>query len=229
MEGEEQRSETKGSFSQASIPKRLLIVGAGATVNILFGLIVYFILMSSTGNYVTNVVDKTIDGYAAQEIGLQKNDKIIEINGHKINNRYDINAIIEKNSDKEVQLKIERQGEIKEYTAKPTAVSSKYTGIYLDDKCKIVAVDKGSPAEKQGIQANDKLLEINNEKINGDTQKAIRKNSRKRARYNLTNSRKKWKRSKNRNLSRYTIHILYRSYFTTSRRYLDKSFNIWRN
>lgn len=45
MEGEEEASDAEGSFSKASIPKRIAIVIAGATVNIIFGLCVYFILM----------------------------------------------------------------------------------------------------------------------------------------------------------------------------------------
>ena len=52
MEGEEERSEVSGSFSKASIPRRIAIVAAGATVNIIFGIIVYFILMSCIGMYV---------------------------------------------------------------------------------------------------------------------------------------------------------------------------------
>ena len=52
MEGEEERSEVSGSFSKASIPRRIAIVAAGATVNIIFGVIVYFILMSCIGMYV---------------------------------------------------------------------------------------------------------------------------------------------------------------------------------
>lgn len=51
MEGEEERSEESGSFSKASIPKRIAIVAAGATVNIIFGIILYFILMSCIGMY----------------------------------------------------------------------------------------------------------------------------------------------------------------------------------
>ena len=35
MEGEEERSDESGSFSKASIPRRIAIVAAGATVNIL--------------------------------------------------------------------------------------------------------------------------------------------------------------------------------------------------
>ena len=122
MEGEEQRSETEGSFSQASIPKRLAIVVAGASVNIIFGLVVYFILTASTGNYVTNIVDSTIEGYPAQEIGLQQEDKIIEIDGNKINNIYDIENCLDKIQNEKVKLKIERNGEVKEYTIKPEGI-----------------------------------------------------------------------------------------------------------
>lgn len=50
MEGEEEASEEEGSFSKASIPKRIAIVVAGATVNILFGVLVYFILIASITN-----------------------------------------------------------------------------------------------------------------------------------------------------------------------------------
>lgn len=47
MEGEETYSDKKGSFSKASIPKRIAIVAAGALVNIILGLLVYFIIIAS--------------------------------------------------------------------------------------------------------------------------------------------------------------------------------------
>lgn len=45
MLGEAERDNSEGSFSRASVQKRLAIVVAGATVNIVFGLIVFFILI----------------------------------------------------------------------------------------------------------------------------------------------------------------------------------------
>lgn len=45
LEGEEEESNEKNSFSKASIPKRIAVVAAGATVNILFGIIAYSILI----------------------------------------------------------------------------------------------------------------------------------------------------------------------------------------
>lgn len=47
MEGEDEESDAEGSFSKASVWKRMAIVLAGATVNILFGILVYFILVST--------------------------------------------------------------------------------------------------------------------------------------------------------------------------------------
>ena len=62
MEGEEQRSESERSFNNASIPKRMGIVAAGAIVNIVFGILVYFIIISATGNNVSTIVDATNEG-----------------------------------------------------------------------------------------------------------------------------------------------------------------------
>lgn len=173
MEGEEERSENEGSFSKASIPRRIAIVIAGATVNIIFGLLVYFILMSSSNTYVTNQIDTTLDGYVSQEIGLQHNDKIIELNGKKIKSKYDLNKVMEKSNGEEIRIKIDRNGERLEYNIKPTEIKNKSTGMYLGENCKILAIEKGSSAEKQGIKANDKIIKINNENVNGNTNKII--------------------------------------------------------
>ncbi len=50
MEGEDTPSEEEGSFSKASFWKKLAIVSAGPIVNIVFALIVYFILVTVTYN-----------------------------------------------------------------------------------------------------------------------------------------------------------------------------------
>ncbi|MCI8444781.1 MAG: PDZ domain-containing protein [Clostridia bacterium] len=108
MEGEEQRSEATGSFSKASIPKRIAIVVAGAMVNILFALMVYFLLAASSGSYITNEVNTVIEGYPAQEIGIQAGDKILQINKEKIHHIYDLNKALQRNTE-EIKIKIERK------------------------------------------------------------------------------------------------------------------------
>ncbi len=46
-------------------------------------------------------------------------------------------------------------------------------GMYLDEKCQVIAVEKGSSSEKQGIKANDVILKINNEETNHNSNKAL--------------------------------------------------------
>ena len=69
--GEEESSNEEGSFSNASKLKRFLILIAGATINILFGIIVFFILASIvnnslksglivTGNYLSNLGESIV-------------------------------------------------------------------------------------------------------------------------------------------------------------------------
>lgn len=45
LEGEDEHSEQEGSFRKASIPKRIAVILAGAIVNIIFGILVYLILI----------------------------------------------------------------------------------------------------------------------------------------------------------------------------------------
>ncbi len=173
MEGEDEASEDDRSFSKASIPKRIAICAAGAIVNIIFAMIVYCIVMAASGVYISNVVDSTIPKYAAEQAGIQSGDIIVELNGKKVDNKYDLDAIMQTATGEEIPVKVDRNGENLEFKIKPTEVKSKVTGMYLDDKCQVIMVDKGSSSEKQGIQANDVITKINGVETNGDTNKMI--------------------------------------------------------
>ena len=173
MEGEEERSEDSRSFSKASIPRRIAIVVAGATVNIIFAVVIYFIISATSGTYISNEINSTINGYAAQSIDLKNGDKIVQIDNKKISNKADLYKILKKSKGEDLNIKIERENNTLDFTIKPTEVKTKVTGIYLDENCKIAAVEKGSSSEKQGIKSNDKLIKINNKEINGDRNKAL--------------------------------------------------------
>lgn len=173
MEGEEEASENEGSFSKASILKKIAIVIAGATVNIIFAIIVYFILSFTSGTYISNEIKLVQEGYAASQAGLQQGEKIVEINNHKISSKYDLDKVMKKNKGEEIELKTEKNGQEEEYKITPTEVKNRVTGIYLDDKCKIVTVEKGSVAQKQGIETNDTILKINGISIDGNRNTAI--------------------------------------------------------
>lgn len=179
MEGEEELSHDERSFSKASIPKRMAIVLAGATVNIIFAIIIYFIITATSGTFVSNQIDEVIEGYAAQTFGLQAGDKILEGNGQSIKSKKDLNNVLMKSEGKNITLKVERNHEMIAYEIQPNEVKTKVTGIYMDENGKIVAVQKGSPSDLQGVQAKDIIKKVNGVEINENTNIALQEISRK--------------------------------------------------
>ena len=161
MLGEEERSNEEGSFSTASIPKRIAVVLAGGAVNIIFGLLVYFILVSSSGNYISNIVDSTLPNYSEPDLifcHLKVKDK--------------------KSNGNEVLVTVKRNDDIKEIKVIPTKEETKSIGIYLEAKeenlsSSIKGVYSESPAEKAGLQAEDKIVKIDGIECKDDPYKVI--------------------------------------------------------
>lgn len=175
LEGEEKREDTKTSFSNASIPKRMAIIVAGATVNILFAIIVYFGLMTYKGNNVSLIVGDVIEGYAAEQVGICSNDEILKVNNKKINTKNDLDKYIANSNGEELTVTIKRNNNIEDINIVPTKNEYKSTGIYLkkedeEKDNKILAVEKGSPAEISGIKANDRIIKINDEEVSNSSQ-----------------------------------------------------------
>ena len=177
MEGEEERSDTEGSFSKASIPQRIAIVIAGGTVNILFGVIVYYCLISSTGVFVTNQVDEILPEYAAKSADIQPADEILKVNNKKIREKKDLDEILEKSNGEELSIKLKRNNEILDLNLKPTEKQIKTTGLYFkadennNYSSEVAYVVPGSVAEKNGIQVKDNIKQVNGINIENDPYK----------------------------------------------------------
>ena len=190
LEGEDEYSEDKRSYSKASIPKRIAILIAGGTVNIIFGLLVYFILSASMGNFITNIVQDTIDGYVAQQVGIMQGDKIIKVNGKTVRNQADLTKEIQKTNGEETNITYIRDGKKQNINIIPTKEESKNIGIYFDESNKepiIVSIYPGSVAERVGIKAKDRLIKVNGIDVSTDVYRAIEEiNNLKEGTLNLT-------------------------------------------
>lgn len=104
--------EKKHLFITQSPYKKLAISIAGPLFNYLFAFITFFGLFYFIGSYdIPPVVSDVIKDSPAQAAGIMKNDKIVEINGKKINDWSDINKEISIAIDN-VALKIERNNQI---------------------------------------------------------------------------------------------------------------------
>lgn len=177
MVGEEERSNEEGSFSKASIPKRIAVVAAGGLVNIVFALIVYFILMASMGNNIAPIIDYPMEDSKAQVVGIQAGDKIKEVNGKTIHYKKDLDEILAKCNGEELAVVIDRNGEEKSYTFAPREEKYNYTGIAISSadgaSTKIAAISAKSPAKEQGLEVNDVILKINEIDVKGNAQKLV--------------------------------------------------------
>lgn len=177
MVGEEERSDEEGSFSKASIPKRIAVVAAGGLVNIAFAVIVYFSLISFMGNNVAPIIDYPMQNSNAELVGLKAGDKIIKVNGKTIHYKKDLDDALSKCTGENLTVIIERNNEQMEFTFAPSEEKYNYTGIAISTKeeanTKIAAISNKSPAAKQGLEVNDIITKINGVDIKGNSQKLV--------------------------------------------------------
>jgi regulator of sigma E protease len=161
MEGEERYSEDEGAFNKKPVWQRILIVAAGAIVNIIFALILYFGLSYSKGIYISPIIDEVIPNSAALEYGLTVNDKIIRINNKNIISKFDIDTVLADNHGEELEVTLVRNNEKITLPIMPKKEILGTIGVYFKEDSSIASVLQGSPAEKAGLKAGDKITGAN--------------------------------------------------------------------
>lgn len=89
MEGEDEDSDNPRAFNNAKIWKRMIIIVAGAFMNIVFGLVLMVITLLPMDCFNST----TISGFSPYSFtattGLQQGDEIVEINDYDINSTMD--------------------------------------------------------------------------------------------------------------------------------------------
>ena len=118
MEGEEENSHDPRAFNNDHVLKRMAVVLAGAFMNFVLAFIAFTLIFSIAG-YGSNEIDKVIPNSPADKVGIQSGDLIIKINENKVKDIYDINAIISKNQNEEIDFQINREGNILNIKIKP--------------------------------------------------------------------------------------------------------------
>ncbi len=167
MEGEEEESEDSRAFCNQKTWKRMIIIAAGATFNIILGIIVCFFLVGSEDLVGTNQILQFYEtAVSNQEGGLQEGDRIIEIDGKRVFSDYDISFLMQRNGSGTYSFVVERNGEKIEL---PQVHFARRTGgnfSYSED-CTISSVS--SKIKGFGLQDGDKILKVGGEKVtNGE-------------------------------------------------------------
>ncbi len=113
MEGEDSESEDEGAFCKKPVWKRIIVVVAGAAMNVLLGFIILLFLNGFRSGGIPTTEIRQFNGaapYAAEEDGLQVGDRILKINGRTMFIEQDIAFSISEDEDKKVDMVVRRDG-----------------------------------------------------------------------------------------------------------------------
>ena len=189
MEGENPSEQTgaPGEFASASIGNRAFVVAAGPVVNLLFGILVYWIVFATglnthasrligglTGMSLGETEDVQIgwvaDNGAGAVGGLMPGDTLVSVNGDPIRHWSIFHTRVITSAGKDLELVVERNGALVTLSVKPDAIPSARGDIgeirvSNESETIVHQVRAGSPAAEAGIQAGDLIVSINGENI----------------------------------------------------------------
>jgi regulator of sigma E protease len=166
-------AQTKGTFYGVSPIRRIIVSFAGPFFNLLFAVLVFSVIwgigfeVNTLDNRIVLVSDINPDErYPADEGGLKTGDRIVTIKGSPIANYHDIQEQIATNPEKNLPLKIQRDGKTLDLTVRPSLDKSSGAGkigVYFWSEPVIRSVAEGSPGAIAGLRSGDRITRINGE------------------------------------------------------------------
>ena len=189
MEGENPNEQTgaPGEFASASIGNRALVVAAGPVVNLLFGVLVYWLVFatgvnSDSARLIGGLTGQALgqkepiqvgwiaDNGAGAKGGLMPGDTILSVNGDAVPHWTVFHTRILTNANRELEIVVERDGVRRALFVTPEAISSVrgdmgVIKVSSRDKTVVRNVTNGSLAAQAGVRPNDLIETINGEPI----------------------------------------------------------------
>ena len=159
------------SFNSASTWRRLLIMLAGVFANILFAVIMFWLLFIIGIDSLKPVIGKITPNSIAREAGLKKGEEIKTIDERKVGDWQAVNiAVIYRIGDKDIMRVNNHNLDLSNWRIdqlNPDPLQSLGIEPYEPILPAIIGnISKNSYAMKMGLQINDQILAINGRSIN---------------------------------------------------------------
>jgi regulator of sigma E protease len=179
MKGEDFEDDSvdqEGSFAGAPVLHRLAIAFAGPLFNILFAIVIYWGVYLA-GVQTLGLVTGTVKPESpAQVAGLQVGDKIVGIDGQKVEFWDQLQNIVHASPGKSLNFEVERDSTLLNLPITP--VTEEITDLFGDkEKVGLIGitplvrdityVKEGSAADHAGLKAGDQLLKVDDTPIFG--------------------------------------------------------------
>lgn len=162
LEGEDERSDDPRAFNNKPIWQRMLIIVAGATVNIIFALIIYCGVCLVDNTYITSELASVEPSSAIYNAGIRAGDEIKAINGKRTITANHVKEMISSKNTNGMIFLIERNGEEQEIMLNIPEKKIGLLGISFDIQTKAIkSFENDSVAKNSDIKIGDKLISIN--------------------------------------------------------------------
>lgn len=144
----QQRSE---AFQFKPIWQRAAIVAAGPVFNFILALVIFAGTLMLHGRYVVQpVVEKVVPGSAAEQVGILPGDRVLTINGIKIDSFDDLRNTVTSSQTDLLKLEVDRQGKLLNFDATARVIEQKTKlGIF---RARMLGVSSsGLPEHRQHV------------------------------------------------------------------------------
>ena len=173
---DEEAPPSPDSFFAKSVGRRSAIAFAGPFANLLLAATIFAVFFIVVGQRYTPVEIGTVrDGSPAAVAGLQTGDRLVELNGSRIERFEELDFTLLQSLGEPITLAVERHGALLEFTVTPEIVEVLDAfdrpqqlgdiGVRPFTPASVSQVVAGSPAERGGLQAGDAILRIGDEEI----------------------------------------------------------------
>lgn len=122
--GAEELEDPDKSFYLRPVTHRMAVIAAGPVFNVLFALVLSWILHVVGVPVPGTWVGKVLPDSPAQAAGLKMDDRIVAIGGKTVNKWTRLVSIIQRNADKQILLRVDRKGSLIELPITPTSKST---------------------------------------------------------------------------------------------------------
>jgi regulator of sigma E protease len=162
--------DRKRTFEAQALWKRVIIVMAGPTMNVLFPVLLYFAVFVGETRFQPPTVGVVLPGHPA-EGKLRPGDRVLEVDGERIATFAELHRIITSSPNKELKLKVFRENEHfdvvvipeEKVVRKPLDIIDRVgeIGIKPNRPAAVVGVSRpDSPAYRAGLRTFDLVTEV---------------------------------------------------------------------
>ena len=142
FEGEDEDTGDPRAFSNQKPWKRLLVLLAGGTFNIILGFILFLVIVPAISPVSTNVIDTVVPHSYIENSGIGPGDEIVAINGKNVSFYNDISLYRENiGNDEEFTITVKRDGKRETVTAKLS--EQILTNTYTEDGIEVTGSING--------------------------------------------------------------------------------------